>query len=58
MLNFYNNDPSPRFLRYSLRANEGPCTSIGPVWKLRRDQFIDMHGEFCLVFYIVSEMEG
>ena len=41
---------TPRFLSTVKSANEGPCTSIGPVWKLRRDQVIDMHGDFCLAF--------
>ena len=41
---------TPRFLNTVSSANERPCTSIGPVWKLRRDQIIDMHGDFCLVF--------
>ena len=49
MLNFYNNDPS--FLISTVkRDNEWPCTSTAPVWKLRRNQVIDMHGIFCLVF--------
>ena len=41
---------TPRFLRTVESANEWPCTSIRPVWELRIDQVIDMHGEFCLVF--------
>ena len=41
---------TPRFLSTVKSAYEGPCTSVGSVWKLRRDQVIDMHGDFCLVF--------
>ena len=39
-----------RFLSTVLSANEWYCTSKGPVWKLRRDQVIDMHCDFCLVY--------
>ena len=49
---------TPRFLSTVYSANEGPCTSIGPVWKLRTDQVIDMHGDFLSGIYSVSEMEG
>ena len=41
---------TPRFLSTVKSGYEWPYTSIGPVWKLRRDQIIDMHGDFCLVF--------
>ena len=49
MLNFYNNDPS--FLKYSFKVLMNDLALLlDPVTKLRRDQVIDMHGDFCLVF--------
>ena len=43
-------------VKYS--GNEWPCTSTEPVWKLRRDQVIDMHGDFLSGVYCASEIEG
>ena len=47
-----------RFLSTIQSTSEWPCTSIGPVWKLRRDQVIDMHGDFLSGVYSNTEMEG
>ena len=41
---------TPRFLSTDKCASEWPCTSTGPVWKLRKDQIINMNSHFCLVF--------
>ena len=49
---------TPSVLSTVLSANEWPCTSTGPVWKLRRNQVIDMHSDFLSGVYGASEMEG
>ena len=48
MFKFQNN--APRLLSIDLSASEWSCTPTGPIWKLRRDQIIDTHTHFCLMF--------
>ena len=45
------------FLSAIKSANAWPHTSSGPVWKLRIDQIIDMHGDFWLVFTAPAKLE-
>ena len=49
---------TPRFLSTVKSANEWPCTSTGPVWKLRKDQVIGMHSDFLSGVHSASEREG
>ena len=58
---FKYHDNVPRFLSTDKSASELPCTSTGPILKLKRDRIIDMQSHFCLVLkfvYCASEMEG
>ena len=46
------------FLSAIKSANAWPHTSSGPVWKLRIDQIIHMHGDFLAGVHCASEIGG
>ena len=56
MLKIHNNDP--HFLSTDKSASGWPCTSTGPIWKLKRDQMIDINKHFLSGVYCAREMEG